>query len=351
MKFTDLFIRKPVLATVVSLLILVLGLRSMFGLPVRQYPKTENATVTVSTVYYGASPELVAGFITTPIESAVAQAEGIDYLTSSSSTGISTVTATLNLNYDSNRALSEINTKVNSVLNQLPPQAQQPTLSVQVGEAFASMYIGFNSASLPTNQITDYMLRVVQPKLQTIAGVKQAEILGARQFALRAWLDPGKLAAFGVSADDVFTALADNNYLSALGTTRGQMVSIDLTAGTDLHSVDEFKNLAIRQKDNVIVRLRDVANVTLGAEDYDASTRFDGKQSVFIGIKVAPDANSLSVIKDVRTAFPAILAELPTGINGEIVYDATAYIGASIREVEKTLSESLLIDLRNRRPR
>ena len=343
MKFTDLFIRKPVLATVVSLLILVLGLRSMFGLPVRQYPKTENATVTVSTVYYGASPELVAGFITTPIESAVAQAEGIDYLTSSSSTGISTVTATLNLNYDSNRALSEINTKVNSVLNQLPPQAQQPTLSVQVGEAFASMYIGFNSASLPTNQITDYMLRVVQPKLQTIAGVKQAEILGARQFALRAWLDPGKLAAFGVSADDVFTALADNNYLSALGTTRGQMVSIDLTAGTDLHSVDEFKNLAIRQKDNVIVRLRDVANVTLGAEDYDASTRFDGKQSVFIGIKVAPDANSLSVIKDVRTAFPAILAELPTGINGEIVYDATAYIGASIREVEKTLSESLLI--------
>ncbi|GAC1634083.1 MAG: efflux RND transporter permease subunit [Nevskia sp.] len=343
MKFTDLFIKKPVLATVVSLLILVLGLRSMFGLPVRQYPKTENATVTVSTVYYGADPDVVAGFITTPIEAAVSQAQGIDYLTSSSSTGISTVTATLALNYDSNRALSEINTKVNSVLNQLPAASQQPTLSVQVGETIDSMYIGFNSTTLPPNQITDYIIRVVQPKLQTIAGVKQAEVLGGRQFALRAWLDPARLAALGVTAADVYTALGNNNYLSALGTTKGQTVSVDLTAGTDLHSVEEFKNLAIKQKDNTVVRLKDVANVTLGAENYDASTRFDGKQSVFVGIKVAPDANALTVVKEVRKAFPEIVEQLPTGLNGEIVYDATAYISASIREVEKTLIEALLI--------
>ena len=343
MKFTDLFIKKPVLATVVSLMILVLGLRSMFGLPVRQYPKTENATVTVTTVYYGANPDVIAGFITTPIEAAVAQAQGIDYLTSSSSSGVSTVTATLQLNYDSNRALSEINTKVQSVLNQLPAEAQQPTLTVQVGEAIASMYMGFNSTTIPSNKVTDYMVRVVQPKLQTIAGVKQAELLGGRQFALRAWLDPQKLAAVDLTAADVYTALANNNYLSALGTTKGQMVSVDLTAGTDLHSVEEFKELVIKQKGTSSVRLKDVANVTLGAESYDSGTRFDGKQSVFIGIKVAPDANVLTVVKNVRAAFPELVSQLPEGLHGEIVYDSTEYINASISEVEKTLVEALLI--------
>jgi len=343
MKFTDLFIKKPVLATVVSLMILVLGLRSMFGLPVRQYPKTENATVTVTTVYYGANPDVIAGFITTPIEAAVAQAQGIDYLTSSSSSGVSTVTATLQLNYDSNRALSEINTKVQSVLNQLPAEAQQPTLTVQIGEAIAAMYMGFNSTTIPSNKVTDYMVRVVQPKLQTIAGVKQAELIGGRQFALRAWLDPQKLAAVDLTATDVYTALANNNYLSALGTTKGQMVSVDLTAGTDLHSVEEFKELVIKQKGTSLVRLKDVANVTLGAESYDSGTRFDGKQSVFIGIQVAPDANVLSVVKNVRAAFPELVSQLPEGLHGEIVYDSTEYINSSISEVEKTLVEALLI--------
>ena len=343
MKFTDLFIKKPVLATVVSLMILVLGLRSMFGLPVRQYPKTENATVTVTTVYYGANPDVIAGFITTPIEAAVAQAQGIDYLTSSSSSGVSTVTATLQLNYDSNRALSEINTKVQSVLNQLPAEAQQPTLTVQIGEAIAAMYMGFNSTTIPSNKVTDYMVRVVQPKLQTIAGVKQAELLGGRQFALRAWLDPQKLAAVDLTATDVYTALANNNYLSALGTTKGQMVSVDLTAGTDLHSVEEFKELVIKQKGTSLVRLKDVANVTLGAESYDSGTRFDGKQSVFIGIQVAPDANVLTVVKNVRAAFPELVSQLPEGLHGEIVYDSTEYINSSISEVEKTLVEALLI--------
>jgi multidrug efflux pump len=343
MTFTDVFIKKPVLATVISVLILVLGLRSMFGMPVRQYPETQNATVTVTTTYFGAAPDVVAGFITAPIEEAVAQAQGIDYLSSSSYSGVSTVTATLKLNYDSNRALSEINTKVQSVINRLPPQAQQPVLAVQVGEQIDSMYMGFNSSTLPTNKITDYVLRVIQPRLQTIQGVKQAELLGGRQFALRAWLDPARMASVGVTAEDVYGALQANNYLSALGTTKGQMVSIDLTAGTDLHSLDEFKQLVVKQSGDSLVRLTDVANVTLGATDYDSATRFDGKQSVFIGVKVAPDANVLTVVQKVRDTFPEILDSLPEGLHGEIVYDSTEYINDSITEVEKTLIEALAI--------
>jgi multidrug efflux pump len=343
MKFTDLFIKKPVLATVVSLLILVLGLRAVFGLPIRQFPKTENATITVTTVYYGASPDLIAGFITTPIESAVAEAQGIDYLTSNSSSGASTVTATLQLNYDANRALSEITSKVNSVRNQLPPQAQEPVYTVQIGERQSAMYIGFNSETLTANQITDYVIRVVQPKLQAVPGVQNAKLLGERQYAMRAWLDPAKLAAVGVTAEDVYTALQNNNYLSALGSTKGQMVRIDLTAATDLHTEDEFRNLVVKQNDGVLVRLRDVADVVLGAEDYDSNVAFKGKRSVFIGVNVAPDANVLSVIEGVHAIFPEIQSLMPAGLHAEIGYDAAGYIKAAIREVEKTLIETLVI--------
>jgi multidrug efflux pump len=215
----------------------VLGLRSVGSLPVNQYPHTENAVVTITTVYYGADAATVAGFITQPLESAIAQAQGIDYLSSSSTTGTSTITATLRLNYDSNRALTEINTQVNSVRNQLPPQAQQPVLTVQVGQTIDAMYMGFYSDTIPTNNVTDYLLRVVKPKLDSVEGVQTAEILGARQFALRAWLDAAKLAAHNVTAQDVFTALGNNNYLAAVGSSKGQMVTVDMTAGTDLHSV------------------------------------------------------------------------------------------------------------------
>ena len=343
MKFTDLFIRRPVLATVVSLLVLVLGLRALLDLPVRQFPKTENGTVTVTTQYYGASADLVAGFITTPIESAVAEAQGIDYLTSNSVTGTSTVTANLRLNYDSNRAQSEISSKVNSVLNQLPTGTQQPVITVQVGETVAGMYLGFNSETLPANQITDYVIRVVQPKLQAVPGVQSAQLLGGRQYALRAWLDPAKLAANGVTAADVSTALQNNNFLSALGTTKGQMVSVDLTAGTDLHSADEFKNLIVKQKDGALVRLQDVGNVVLGAEDYESDVAFKGKSSVFVAINVAPEANILTVMDRIRAIFPEIQSQLPAGLHGEIGYDATGYINAAIRDVVKTLIETLLI--------
>ena len=343
MNVTDLFIRRPVLATVVSLLILLLGLRALVSLPIRQFPKTENATVTVTTQYYGASADLIAGFITTPIEAAVAEAQGIDYLTSQSSNGVSTVTATLRLNYDSNRALAEINAKVNSVLNQLPTGTQQPVITVEVGATVAGMYLGFNSDTLPPNQITDYVIRIVQPKLQTVPGVQKAELLGARQYALRVWLDPRKLAASGLTAADVYTALQDNNYLSAIGTTKGQMVSIDLTAGTDLHSADEFKNLVVKQKDGALVRLQDVGNVVLGAEDYDSDVAFKGKRSVFIAINVAPNANILTVMSDIRKIFPEIQAQMPAGLHGEIGYDATSYVNAAIRDVVKTLLETLAI--------
>ncbi len=343
MKFTDLFIRRPVLAIVISLLILVLGLRSVGSLPVNQYPHTENAVVTISTAYYGADAATVAGFITQPLESAIAQAQGIDYLSSSSTTGLSTITATLRLNYDSNRALTEINTQVNSVKNQLPPQAQQPVLTVQVGQTIDAMYMGFYSDTIPTNNVTDYLVRVVKPKLDSLQGVQTAEILGARQFALRAWLDASKLAAHNVTAQDVFTALGNNNYLAAVGSSKGQMVTVDLTAGTDLHSVQEFRQLVVKQVGDSIVRLEDVAEVTLGAENYDLNVAFSGKRSVFIGIKVAPQANILSVAKRVRDAFPELVSQLPTGVSGHIVYDSTEFINTSITEVVKTLVESLVI--------
>ena len=343
MNFTDIFIKRPVLASVVSLLIVVLGLRSLFSLPINQYPKTQNAVVTISTTYYGADAATVAGFITQPLESAIAQAQGIDYLSSSSNSGVSTITATLLLNYDSNRALTEITTQVNSVRNQLPQQAQQPVLTVQMGQTTDAMYMGFYSDTLPTNNVTDFLARVVKPKLDSIQGVQTAELLGARQFALRAWLDAGKMAAHGVTAAEVSAALASNNYLAGLGSTKGQMVSVPLTAGTDLHTVEEFKALAVKQSGGAIVRLEDIANVTLGSENYDFNVAFSGVRSVFIGIKVAPEANILDVANRVREAFPAIKEQLPTGLTGEIVYDSTEFINTSIHEVVLTLVEALVI--------
>jgi multidrug efflux pump len=343
MNFTDIFIRRPVLAMVVSLLIVVLGMRSLFSLPVNQFPRTQNAVVTVSTTYYGADAQTVAGFITQPLEGAIAQAQGIDYLSSSSSSGVSTITATLRLNYDANRALTEINTQVNSVKNQLPAQAQTPVLTVATGSTIDAMYLGFYSDTLPTNNVTDFLARVVKPKLDSVEGVQTAELLGARQFALRAWLDAGKLAAHGLTAADVSNALGNNNYLAALGSSKGQMVTVPLTAGTDLHTVEEFKRLSIKQSGDAIVRLEDVANVTLGSENYDFNVAFSGVRSVFIGIKVAPEANILDVAKRVRTAFPELRDQLPGGVTGEIVYDSTEFINTSISEVVKTLVEALLI--------
>jgi multidrug efflux pump len=342
-KFTDIFIERPVLASVVSLAILVLGLRSVGLLPVLQYPQTQNAVVTVTTTYFGADPSLVAGFITTPLENSIAQANGIDYMTSSSRQSVSTITAALRLNFDVDKALTEINTKVNAVLNQLPPGSQQPVLTVKVGQTFAAMYIGFASDVLSPNKITDYLIRVVQPKLQAVEGVQTAEILGGKLFALRAWLDPDKLAAYGLTAADVSAALAANNFLSAVGATKGQMVQVNLTASTDVRNLDQFRNLIVKQQGGAVVRLSDVANVTLGSEDYDSEVGFDGKKAVYIGINVAPAANLLDVIARVHKAWPDIHAQLPQGLQGEIVYDSTKFVNSAIEEVVWTLAQALII--------
>ena len=343
MHFTDIFIRRPVLASVVSLLILVLGLRAYSVLPVLQYPRTENAVVTVTTIYYGADPDVVAGFITTPLENAIAQANGIDYMTSTSQSGTSTITVYLRLNYDSDKALTEINTKISSVLNQLPVGTLQPTLSVTIGQTIDAMYIGFNSDTLAPNQITDYLVRVVQPKLQAVQGVQTAELLGQKVFALRAWLDPEKLAAFGLTASDVSAALSANDYISGVGTTKGQMVQVNLSASTSLHSADEFRNLVIKQANGAVVRLKDVANVVLGSEDYESEVGFDGKKAVYIGIQVAPAANLLDVIQGVHDIFPGIQALFPHGLNGEIIYNSTEFVHSAIYEVIRSLVEALAI--------
>ncbi|MBJ7379632.1 MAG: efflux RND transporter permease subunit [Polynucleobacter sp.] len=341
--WTDLFIRRPVLSLVVSLLILILGAKAVISLPVNQYPQTQNAVVTITTAYFGADPDTVAGFITQPLEATIAQAQGIDYLSSSSINGLSTITVTLKLNYDSNKALTQINTQISAVRNQLPPQAQQPVLTVQVGQTTAAMYMGFYSDEIPNNSITDYLLRVVKPKLDSVDGVQNAEILGGRKFALRAWLDSDRMAGLGVAADDIYNALAANNYLSAVGSTKGQMVSVDLVAGTDLHTLDEFRKLVIKKNGADIVYLDQVATVSLGSEDYNNNVAFNGKQSVFIGIKVAPEANLLDVAKRLRIGFPEIQKQLPTGLTGKIVFDSTDFINTSIEEVIKTLLEALVI--------
>lgn len=343
MNLTDLFIRRPVLASVVSLFILVLGIRSFSSLQVLQYPKTENGVVTVSTSFPGADPDAIAGFITTPLETAIAQANGIDYMVSSSQSSTSTITVYLRQNYDSSKAAAEINIKVNSVLNQLPTGTLQPVITVKVGQTIDAMYMGFTSKTLAANQITDYLIRVVQPKLQSIEGVQTAEVIGNQTFALRAWLDPKKLAAHGLTATDVSNALAANDYISAVGNTKGQMVQFNLTSTTNLHSLEEFRNLAVKTVNGAIVRLSDVAEVTLGADSYEARVSFDHKTGVFIGIQIAPSANLLTVIKSVREAFPQIQSQLPKGLDGAIVYDSTNFVNDSIHEVMITLIEALVI--------
>jgi multidrug efflux pump len=342
--FTDLFIRRPVLATVVSLLILIAGLQAIRSLNVRQYPLSENATVTVTTVYVGASANLVRGFVTQPLERAIAAADGIDYMESASKLGLSTITVHLRLNYDSKKALAEISSKVDQVRNDLPPEAEIPTLTIATADSqFASCYLSFTSDILQANQITDYLTRVVQPRLTALEGVQKADILGGRTFAMRIWLKPDRLAAFNISPSEVRTALAANNFLSAVGQTKGSLVQVNLTANTDLRSVDEFKKMVVRRNGDQLVRLSDVADVVLGAEDYDSEVRFSSERAVFMGVWVLPNANSLDVIKAVRKEMALIQKDLPTGLQARVAYDATKYISDALHEVIKTLLITLVI--------
>ena len=344
MKFTDLFVKRPVLAMVVNLVILIAGLQAIRSLSVRQYPRSDIAVIQITTVYVGANADLVRGFVTTPIERVVASADGIDYMESTSAQGLSTIQIHLKINYDTTTALTQIQAKVAQVRNDLPPEAQIPVIDLQTADTqFAAMYLGFSSAELDQNQITDYLTRVVQPKLSAISGVQRADILGNRTFAMRLWLKPQEMAARGVSPSDVHDALSKNNYLSALGSTKGSMVSVNLVANTDLRTPEEFKQMVIKENSGTVVRLGEIADVQLGAENYDQDVKFNGQTATFMGIWVLPTANSLEVIKEVRAALPAIESQLPTGMKLGIPYDSTAYIQDAIDEVLHTLTETLVI--------
>ncbi|MBA2306166.1 MAG: efflux RND transporter permease subunit [Acidobacteria bacterium] len=344
MKFTDLFVKRPVLSMVVSLVILIAGLQSIRSLSVRQYPRSDIAVVRVSTVYVGANPDLVRGFITTPLERVIASADGIDYVESSSAQSVSTITVHLRLNYDTNAALTQIQAKVAQVRNELPPEAEAPIIELETADAqFAAMYLGFSSPDLDQNQITDYLTRVVQPKLSAISGVQRADILGDRTFAMRIWLKPDLMAAHNISPSDLRDALARNNYLSALGRTKGSMVSVNLVANTDLRTPEEFRQLVVKEQDGVVVRLGEVADVVLGSENYEEDVRFNGETATFMGVWVLPTANALDVIGRVRAEIPGIQAQLPAGMSVGVPYDSTEYIQDAINEVLRTLTETLLI--------
>src|SRR4030081_1956181 len=342
--FTDLFIRRPVLALVVSFVILIAGLQAMKTINVRQYPRSDIAAITVSTVYVGADAELVRGFITTPLERAIAAADGIDYIQSKSKQGSSTITARLKLNYDANKALSDISSKVDAIRRDLPPEAEIPVINIQSADTQqASCYLSFTSDILQPNEVTDYLVRLVQPRLTALGGVQKADILGGRTFAMRVWMKPDRMAALNVSPAQVRSALARNNYLAAVGSTKGSLLQVNLTANTDLHTADDFKKLVVRQDKGNLIRLSDIADVVLGAEDYNTEVRFSGQRAVFMGIWVLPNANSIDVIKRVRVEMEKIRKVFSTGMTVDIAYDATAYINDEIHEVIKTLIDTLLI--------
>src|SRR5688500_18434308 len=312
MRFTDLFVKRPVLAVVVTLIILIAGLQSIRALSVRQYPRSDIAVIRVSTVYVGANADLVRGFITTPLERVIASADGIDYMESSSAQALSPITVHLKLNYDTNAALTQIQSKVAQVRNDLPPEAEAPIIEMETADnQFAAMYIGFSSKDLDQNQITDYLPRVVQPKLSSVSGVQRADILGDRTFAMRIWLKPDRMAAHGISPSALQDALARNNYLSALGKTKGSMVSVNLVANTDLRTPEEFRQLVVKEENGVVVRLGEIADVVLGSENYEEDVRFNGETATFMGIWVLPTANTLDVIGKVRDEIPAIQAQVP----------------------------------------
>ncbi|HAH49513.1 MAG TPA: multidrug efflux protein, partial [Planctomycetaceae bacterium] len=343
MNVLDRFIERPVLATVVGLVILLLGVQAMNSLTVRQYPETTSTTIRIVTPYIGANAELVQGFITTPLEQTIATAEGIEYLESSSTLGTSTITARLELGYDPNAAVAEILTKIQQVRNRLPEGSEDSIVTISRGSDQAAMYMAFFSEVLKASEITDYLTRAVRPRLETVPGVQQAQVIGAQNIAMRLWLDPGKMASLKVTPSEVRRSIAESNFLSAVGETKGPLISIPLKADTNLRSVEAFENLVIREAGDTIIRLRDIAKVKLGAESYDSSVIFEGKNVAFIGVQVAPEANLLDTIAGVRQLIPQVKDQLPAGLEGIVVYDSTEAVQASIDEVIRSLIEALFI--------
>ena len=341
--FTDLFIRRPVLASVVSLLILLIGAMAGLRLQVRQFPETSNTTITITTTYPGAAADVIKGFITTPIEQAVASSEGIDTLVSTSQQNVSTITLNLRLDANPDRAMADTLSKVNQVRGLLPRDANDPVVVKQTGQGYALMYLSFNSDVMSASQITDYLTRIVQPRLQTVDGVANAQILGGQTFAMRIWLDPTRMASLGVTANDVRAALAANNFTTAAGEVKSDYTQISVNALTSLDSAKAFGKLVIAPHGDALVRLGDVAKIELGPQSVDSSSVFDGLKAVFVGIYGTPEANPLTVIDGVREIMPSIQSQLPAGLRGTIAYDSTTFIRASIYEVAKTLIEAAAI--------
>ena len=344
MKFTDLFINKPVLATVVSLVILLLGLRSATELNVRQYPELQNAVINISTAYVGADADLVQGFVTTPIEREVSTVDGINYMASSTVAGISTINAHVRLDANPDEVLTKVIAKVNKLRGDLPEASENPVIDLRVGDPTASAYLAFFSESLQVNQITDYLIREVEPRLATVSGVQRAEVNGGREFAIRVWLNPDRMRAFDLTASDVRQALASNNVLSAVGSTKGSMVGIDLKANTDLRDIDEFKQLIVRAESGSIIRLNDIADVELGAESYNSGARFNGRRATFMAIYLTPDANTIDVMTALKEVWDAeIIPQLPEGLEADFSYDSSTYIRDAVAEVESTIVEAIII--------
>lgn len=342
-QFTDIFIKRPVLSAVISLLIFVLGLNSIFHLPIQQYPKMETTVITVTTHYPGANANTVQGFISSPIEKLVASADGVDYITSQSTSNVSVITAYIKLNFDPNAAFTSVSSQASQARAQLPKEAQPSIVQKTTGSQVALMYMGFNSTKMTTPQIADYISRVIQPQIQTVSGVSQVQILGSTLFAMRIWLNPQKMAALDITPADVSTALQNNNFISAAGNTKGALVAYAINPETNLHSVKEFENIIIKNQGASLVHLNDIATIQMGAQNYDTHISFNGKSAVFIAITATPTANPLTVITEIKKSLPSMEKQFPPSLKASIVYDVTNYIRASMYEVIATLFEATLI--------
>lgn len=341
--FTDIFIKRPVLAWSLNFLLFFAGLKAIFELPIQEYPTMTNTAITVTTVYPGADADLIEGFITSAIEKSIASADGIDYLTSASQQNVSIITAYIKLNYNPDSAFTSILSKVQAALDKLPDQAEQPVLSKSTGQQIDLMYIAFNSSVMTAEQITEYIARVVVPKLQTISGISEAEVLGGSSYAMRIWLDPQLMAAKNITPSEVGNALLAKNFQAAAGTTKGNYISYNLSAKTDLHSPQEFNDIIVETKQGSHVYLRDIARAALGAETYNYSVYFNGDKGVFVGIKQTPGSNPLTIIDDVRKMLPDLIKQYPPGLHSWVVYDSTDYIRSSINKVLSTILEASLI--------
>ncbi|WED21870.1 multidrug efflux RND transporter permease subunit [Vibrio sp. JC009] len=345
MRFTDIFIKRPVLAVSISFLIALLGLQAVFKMQVRQYPEMTNTVVTVTTGYYGASADLIQGFITQPLEQAIAQADNIDYMTSQSVLGRSTITVTMKLNTDPNAALSDILAKTNSVRSQLPGEAEDPSVTMSTGSTTAVLYLGFTSDELASSQVTDYLERVVDPQLFSVNGVASIDHYGGSKYAMRIWLDPAKMAALGLTATDVMGVLSANNYQSATGQSIGEFVLYNGSADTQISSVAELKRLVIKQDNGELIRLSDIARVTREKSHDVVRANANGREAVVAAINATPSANPINIAKDVRDLLPVIEKNMPSNMKMNILYDSTIAINESINEVIKTIVEAALIVL------